>query len=104
MRCNVDKLDIWVDGFALQKHRIYTIATNDFIAGGNMEGYEFKNIPDEHKVSAGEKNMRSMMEEDLKCHPQDNPLRAPAAGRVALLKPGVDDISIYEVIAERLKR
>ena len=79
----VKDLHIWVHNRPIENRKKYTIATNSFIAEGRSEGFVFKSIPAEQKVSAGPKTIRQLMEESLRQGTQKDPLKPGPEGRVA---------------------
>lgn len=75
----VKDLQIWVQGRPVQDKDSYTLATNDFIAAGNAEGWPFKYIADTEKELVGTGNVRSILEDGIKAQ---TPLKAIETGRI----------------------
>lgn len=71
-------LKILIDGKALDKDKMYTLAVNDYIAEGNSEGYMFKKLKD--KTSLGDAAISDLFIDYLKQNAKD--VKAPPVGRL----------------------
>ena len=79
----VKDLQLFVDGKPVENHQTYTLATNDYIAAGNMEGWPFKRIKAENKKPFGDKGLRTLLEEGITAN---SPLTALPTGRIVEVK------------------
>lgn len=75
----VKDLKLFVDGQPVENHKMYTLATNDYVAAGNQEGWPFKRIKPEAKELFGTKGLRTLFEEGIKAQ---SPLKALPTGRI----------------------
>ena len=62
----IKSIKILFNGKPLENRKIYTIATNAYVAGGGSEGRSFKQIPDDQKEQVGTQSIRGLMEAALK--------------------------------------
>ena len=75
----VKDLELFVEGKPVENHQTYTLATNDYVAAGNMEGWPFKRIKSENKEPLGTVGLRTLFEEGIK---KDSPLHSLPTGRI----------------------
>lgn len=79
---NIKKIKILHDGKPLKNNKLYTVATNAYIAGGGSEGRLFKYIPASAKKQLGTTTIRDLMEQALR----KGPVSAPDTGRIKEIK------------------
>ena len=75
----VKDLELFVDGKPVENHKIYTFATNDYVAAGNQEGWPFKRIKEDQKEPLGTMGIRALFEEGIK---KQSPLKPLPTGRI----------------------
>ncbi|MDR0291673.1 MAG: bifunctional metallophosphatase/5'-nucleotidase [Elusimicrobium sp.] len=78
----IKNLQIFINGKPVENHKTYTLVTNEYIAGGNTEGWMFKRVPQENKkiLDAG---IRAMLVKNLK---QNSPLKPANVCRLQEIK------------------
>lgn len=74
----VKNLDVRINGKKIQNRKLYTIATNSFIANGGSEGRIFKEIPADKKEPVGTTTIRDLIAEAL----SKGAAVPPATGRI----------------------
>lgn len=79
----VKDLQILVDGKPVENKKIYTLATNEYIAFGGSEGWPFKRIDDAKKQAVGKGNVRTILENGIK---QYSPVKPLPTGRIVEFK------------------
>lgn len=79
----VKDLQIFVNGQPVENRKLYTLATNEYIAHGGSEGWPFKRIADDKKEAVGKENVRSILEAGIKAQ---SPIYPIATGRIVEVK------------------
>lgn len=75
----VTDLKLFVNGQPVENHKLYTLATNSYIAIGKTEGWPFNRIPNEQKTQVGDKSIRAIVEEAVRAQ---SPLAPTPTGRI----------------------